>query len=111
MAISVINSPRPVITGSGFNVPPQIVTNSDLSKFMDTNHDWIVERTGIEERHWADDKLSASDLALPACKAAIERAGLTPADIDGIIVATVTPEYVFPSTAAVLLFVVVLFTH
>lgn len=102
MAITVLNSPRAIITGSGFSVPPQVITNNDLSKFMDTNHDWIVERTGISERRWADAGSSASELALPACKAALDRAGILPSELDGVIVATVTPDYVFPSTAAVI---------
>jgi len=102
MAITVLNSPRAVISGSGFSVPPNVVTNDDLSEFMDTDHDWIVERTGISERRWAAPELSASELALPACKAALNRSGILAADLDGIIVATVTPDYIFPSTAAVI---------
>lgn len=102
MSISILKTPRAVITGAAFNVPEQIVTNNDLSKFMDTNHEWIVERTGIVERRWADKDISTSELALPACKSAIERANVKPDEIDAIIVATVTPDFIFPSTAAVL---------
>lgn len=102
MAITILNSPRAIISGSGLSVPSQVVTNDDLSKLMDTNHEWIVERTGISERRWAGPGSSASELALPACKAALDRAGILPSDLDGVIVATVTPDYVFPSTAAII---------
>ena len=90
------------VVGSGFCVPERIVTNEHFASYLDTNDEWIQSRTGIVERRWADPDTSASQLAEPACRDAIESAGLTPADIDGIIVATVTPDNTFPSTACYL---------
>jgi 3-oxoacyl-[acyl-carrier-protein] synthase III len=80
-------------------VPPRLLTNADLEKLVDTSNDWIVQRTGIHERHIVDQGVATSDLATEAARLAIERAGLTPADIDLIIVGTVTPDMFFPSTA------------
>ncbi|HEX7582739.1 MAG TPA: beta-ketoacyl-ACP synthase III [Gaiellaceae bacterium] len=94
---------RPVsITGLGSKVPDRIVTNDELAKLVDTSDEWIVERTGIRERRMADDKEALSDVALPACREALAQAGLEGADIDLLIVATVTADMAFPSTAAIL---------
>jgi 3-oxoacyl-[acyl-carrier-protein] synthase-3 len=94
---------RPVsITGLGSKVPDRIITNEDLAKFVDTSDEWIVERTGIRERRMADDGEALSDVALPACRDALAQAGLEGKDIDLLIVATVTPDMAFPSTAAIL---------
>lgn len=86
------------ITGLGYYVPDNIVTNDDLSKFMDTNDEWIQERTGIKERRWikegSDD--SSSVMGAKASRIAIERAGLTSKDIDFIVFATLSPDYYFP---------------
>lgn len=90
------------IAGWGHALPERVVTNEFFSSYLDTNDEWIQTRTGIRERRWAGPEESASSLAAPACVDAIERAGLKPADIDGIIVATVTPDYQFPSTACFL---------
>jgi len=90
------------IIGTGSYVPERILTNFDLEKMVDTSDEWIRTRTGIEERHIAADHQSASDLAYEACKNAIEMAGAETDDIDMIIVATVSPDYPFPSTACVL---------
>ncbi|MCC6220923.1 MAG: ketoacyl-ACP synthase III [Deltaproteobacteria bacterium] len=84
------------------NVPERVVTNDYFESYLDTSDEWIQERTGIRERRWADGEISASELALPACRAAIRNAGLSESDIDGIIFATVTPDYIFPSTACIL---------
>jgi 3-oxoacyl-(acyl-carrier-protein) synthase III len=94
---------RPVsITGLGSRVPDRIVTNDELARLVDTSDEWIVERTGIRERRMADDKEALSDVALPACRKALAQAGLEGADIDLLIVATVTPDMAFPSTGAIL---------
>jgi 3-oxoacyl-[acyl-carrier-protein] synthase-3 len=90
------------ITGLGCKVPDRIVTNDELAKLVDTSNEWIVERTGIRERRMAAESEALSDIALPACRDALAQAGLEGKDIDLLIVATVTPDMVFPSTAAIL---------
>ena len=86
------------ITGLGYFVPENIVTNSDLSKFMETSDEWIQERTGIEERRWIDPKTgeTTSTMAVKASKIAIERSGLKKEEIDFIIFATLSPDMYFP---------------
>jgi 3-oxoacyl-[acyl-carrier-protein] synthase-3 len=83
-------------------VPPRVLTNADLEKLVDTSDEWIMQRVGIRERHVVDPGVATSDLAKEASLLAIQRAGLTPEDIDFIIVATTTPDTLFPSTACVL---------
>ena len=73
-------------------LPPKILSNADLEKMVETTDEWILQRTGIKERHIADRGVGTSDLAYEASKKAIERAGLTPDDIDLIIVGTTTPD-------------------
>ncbi len=91
------------ITGTGSYLPPTALTNNDLvARGVDTTDEWIVERTGIRSRHIADDNQSASDLALAASLKAIAAAGIPPRKIDLIILATSTPDYIFPSTACLL---------
>ena len=90
------------IAGTGSHLPEKIVTNDDLAKRMDTSDEWIRERTGIRQRHIAEATQTSSDLALPAARQALAAAGLAPSDVDLIIVATSTPDYVFPSTACLL---------
>ncbi len=80
-------------------VPPRLLTNADLEKLVETSDEWILQRTGIRQRHIVDPGVATSDLAQEAAVEAIRRAGLTPADIDLIIVGTVTPDMLFPSTA------------
>jgi 3-oxoacyl-[acyl-carrier-protein] synthase-3 len=80
-------------------VPPKVLTNADLERMVDTSDEWILQRTGIRERHIVDPGVATSDLASEAARKAIERAGLTPADIDFIVVGTTTPDMLFPSTA------------
>ncbi len=87
------------IAGVGGYLPEKIVTNHDLEKKIDTNHDWIVQRTGIEQRHVAAEGQMTSDLALRAAQKALNNAQCTAADIDAVIVATTTPDYTFPATA------------
>jgi len=90
------------ISGTGSFLPEKCVTNADLEKIVDTTDEWIVSRTGIHKRHLAADHETTCDLAEHAARNAIEAAGLTPADIGLIIVATTTPDQVFPSTACLL---------
>lgn len=87
------------IAGTGSYLPDKKLTNADLEKMVDTTDEWIVSRTGIRERRIASDRQCTSDLASEAAKAALKDAGLTAADIDLIIVATVTPDMAFPATA------------
>ena len=95
------------ITGTGSHLPPRRVTNADLvaelaARGIETSHDWIVERTGIQARHFAATDVACSDMALDASRHALQAAGLDAQDIDLIIVATSTPDMVFPSTACIL---------
>ena len=90
------------ITGTGSYLPERLVTNRELESLVETSDQWIVERTGIRERHIAADGEFTSDLAAHACRAALAAAGRTPADVDLVIVATSTPDMVFPSSACLL---------
>jgi 3-oxoacyl-[acyl-carrier-protein] synthase III len=94
-----LNVRRVEIKSLATYVPPRVLTNADLEKMVDTSDEWILQRTGIRERHIVDPGVGTSDLAKEAALKAIEKAGLTPADIDVIIVGTVTPDMLFPSTA------------
>ncbi|MEW6215326.1 MAG: beta-ketoacyl-ACP synthase III [Nitrospirota bacterium] len=93
---------RSRIISTGSYLPEKVLTNIDLEKMVDTSDEWITERTGIKERRIADVSQAASDLAYEASKIALERAGFKPDDIDLIIVATVTGDMPFPSTACIL---------
>ncbi len=100
---SAKSSARPVrIIGTGSFVPENVLTNADVEKIVDTSDEWIVTRTGVRERRIAPPEMAATDLAYPAAQRALEDAGLTAQDLDGIIVATVTPDQVFPSTGCLL---------
>lgn len=83
-------------------VPPRLLTNADLEKMVDTSNEWILQRTGIRERHIVDPGVATSDLAKEAALGAIAKAGITPADIGFIVVGTTTPDMIFPSTACLL---------
>lgn len=87
---------RTEVISTGFYVPDRVVSNDDLSKWMETSDEWIRTRTGIEERRWVNVGTFTSDLALEASNLALERAGLKATDIDCIVFATVSPEYFFP---------------
>lgn len=90
---------RVKISGLGTYVPPHLLTNADLEKLVDTTDEWILQRTGIRERHIVEPGQGTSDIAEPAARAAIAEAGLTPDDIGFIVVGTTTPDTIFPSTA------------
>ena len=90
------------IAGVGFFVPPKIVTNHDLSKYMNTSDEWIRERTGIQERRFVEKGIGPSDLAIPATEQALESAGLSVGDIDFMIFATSTPDYYIPGSGCLL---------
>ncbi|WP_116654372.1 beta-ketoacyl-ACP synthase III [Pelagibacterium sediminicola] len=91
-----------VVRGVGGYLPERVISNDELSKTVDTSDEWIVQRTGIRQRHVAAEGEMTSDLALHASRMALEKAGLEPADIDLIIVGTTTPDHTFPATAALL---------
>ena len=90
------------IAGTGSCLPARIVTNDDLARRMDTSDEWIRTRTGIRQRHVAEPSQTASDLGAEASRAALAAASVAPAEIDLIIVATSTPDYIFPSTACIM---------
>lgn len=90
------------ISGTGRYLPGRPYTNHDLARVMDTSDEWIRQRTGIVQRHYAPDGVGASDLAVPAAQQALEAAGKTPADIDYILFNTMTPDHVFPGSGALL---------
>src|SRR5579859_4640159 len=90
------------IIGTGHYVPGTPVKNEDLARVMDTSDEWIFKRSGIRQRHFAPEGVGASDLAVHAAKRAIEMAGISPSQIDYIIFATMTPDYIFPGSGALL---------
>jgi len=97
--------PHPIrakITGVACYVPPRVVTNDDLAKFVDTNDEWIRTRTGISERHYADAGVAASHMGTEAAKKLIAQKNLDPGEIDLIVLASVTPDMFFPATACLI---------
>lgn len=90
------------ILAVGHHAPAGILSNEDLEKVLDTSDEWITTRTGMKRRHISAPEQATSDLALVAARSALDRAGLEPADIDCYIVATVTPDFIFPATACIL---------
>jgi 3-oxoacyl-[acyl-carrier-protein] synthase III len=90
------------ITGLGVHVPERVVSNDELSQYVETSDEWIRERTGIRERRMASKEEALSDVSLPAARDALAQAGIEGKDVDLLIVATVTPDMAFPSTAALL---------
>ena len=91
--------PKAKITSLGCYVPPRVLTNSDLEKMVETSDQWILERTGIRERHIADSNIATSDMAIEAAKCALAQRGIAASEVQTIIVCTVTPDMFFPSTA------------
>jgi 3-oxoacyl-[acyl-carrier-protein] synthase III len=100
--IGTADRSRVSITGLGCHVPERVVTNDDLVQLVDTSDEWIRERTGIRERRFAAEDEALSDICVPAVERALAAAGVSAAEIDLLIVATVTPDMMFPSTAAIL---------
>jgi 3-oxoacyl-[acyl-carrier-protein] synthase-3 len=94
--------PGTTILGTGRYLPGQPVTNEALARVMETSAEWITQRSGIAQRHYAGEGEGASDLGLPAARSAIEAAGLHPEQIDYILFNTMTPDYVFPGSGALL---------
>ncbi|MEC8194591.1 MAG: beta-ketoacyl-ACP synthase III [Myxococcota bacterium] len=90
------------ITGMGHCVPDRVVTNDDLAAFIDTSNEWIVQRTGIEERRWVEGNVGAADLAYEATLGALDEAGMKAADLDMIIFATLSPDVTFPGSSCIL---------
>jgi 3-oxoacyl-[acyl-carrier-protein] synthase-3 len=93
------SSRRAKISALGTYVPPRVLTNADLEKMVETNDQWIVERTGIRERHILEKGLATSDMAVEAAKQCLAERGIEPTEVEAIIVATVTPDMLFPATA------------
>lgn len=91
--------PKAKITALGCYTPPGLLTNQDLEKMVETNDQWILERTGIRERHIAAKDMATSDMAIQAAKCALAQRGVEPTEVNAIIVCTVTPDFMFPSTA------------
>ncbi len=91
--------PKVKITALGCYTPPNLLTNRDLEKMVETSDQWILERTGIRERHIAPPEMATSDMAVEAAKCALAQRGTDPSSVNTIIVCTVTPDYMFPSTA------------
>lgn len=96
--------PNAYISGTGSYVPPRVVTNDDLRTQynIDTTHEWVVQRTGIEQRRYADEGVGTVELALPAAKMALEAAGIGPKDVDMILFATLSPQHAFPGSGVFL---------
>ncbi len=96
------NKIRAKITGLGRYVPPRVVTNDEIAKMVDTNNEWIVERSGIHQRHWVEKGTPTSELAVKAIEQLLEQRGISATEIELIIVSTVTPDMMFPSTACII---------
>lgn len=91
--------PKAKVSALGCYVPPRVLTNFDLEKMVDTSNEWILERTGISERHIADPDVATSDLAVEAARVALAQRGIEASELDAILVTTVTPDHMFPATA------------
>jgi len=94
--------PRSAIVGTGFYVPDRVVTNEELTRYMDTSDEWIVERSGIRERRWVDPGMSSAEMAARASRSALDEAGMEVGDIDAIVLGTLSPDHFFPGTGVFL---------
>ena len=94
--------PSTAIVGTGFYVPERIVTNEELTRYMDTSDEWIVERTGIRERRWVTDGMSGTEMARRASVMALEDACMEAVDIDAIVLGTLSPDHFFPGNGVFL---------
>ncbi len=94
--------PRTVFAGTGYYVPERVITNHDLTQWMDTSDEWIVERTGIRERRWVPEGMTGAEMARRASLMALEEAGMEPGDIDAIVLGTLSPDVFFPGTGVYL---------
>ncbi|MEY2668887.1 MAG: hypothetical protein RJA59_1525, partial [Pseudomonadota bacterium] len=88
--------PRAAFVTIGTYVPDRVVTNAELTKYMDTTEEWIVQRTGIQERHWVEPGLGSAEMAHRATRRALDQAGWKPEDIEAIIFASLSPDHMFP---------------
>ncbi|MEO6924119.1 MAG: beta-ketoacyl-ACP synthase III, partial [Bryocella sp.] len=102
LTLKNLKTVRAKISSVGAYVPPRLLTNADLEAMVETNDQWIMERTGIRERHIVDKGMATSDLAVGAAKACMAKRGVKPEEIELIIVATVTPDMIFPSSACLI---------
>ncbi|MGD2070065.1 MAG: beta-ketoacyl-ACP synthase III [Gemmatimonadota bacterium] len=94
--------PKTAIEGTGFYVPDRVVTNEELTRWMDTSDEWIRERTGIEERHWVPEGMTGAEMARRASLMALEDAAVEPAEVDAIVLGTLSPDHFFPGTGVFL---------
>jgi len=94
--------PRTTFAGTGFYVPERVVTNEELTGYMETSDEWIVERSGIRERRWVSDGMTGAEMARRASLMALEEAGMEPSQIDAIVLATLSPDHFFPGTGVFL---------
>lgn len=94
--------PRTAFAGTGFYVPDRVVKNDELTQYMDTSDEWIIERTGIQERRWVTDGMTSAEMACRASKMAISAAGIEPGEIDAIVLGTLSPDVFFPGTGVFL---------
>ena len=99
LAVRPVVGRRAKISALGTYVPPKVLTNQDLEKIVDTNDQWIVERTGIKERHVLAEGKGVSDICVEAAKKCLAARGIEPSEVEVLIVGTVTPDMMFPSTA------------
>jgi 3-oxoacyl-[acyl-carrier-protein] synthase-3 len=95
------NLVRAKISALGTYVPPRLLTNTDLEKMVETSNEWIIERTGIRQRHIVDKGVATSDLAIEAANKALQVRGIPATEIEAIFVGTVTPDMLFPATACI----------